>query len=120
VEVETVGIGRIENLKPWAKGVSGNPGGRPKRLPLSDALRELLDQTCPDDDAGRTYAQVIAETLLRAACRGDIRAAREIADRTEGRPPQGVVFATEPEAALDHALILGLMTDEELNTGTSG
>ena len=24
-------VGRVQNLKPWPKGVSGNPGGRPKR-----------------------------------------------------------------------------------------
>ncbi|MCZ6904040.1 MAG: DUF5681 domain-containing protein [Acidobacteria bacterium] len=29
--METKKRGRVENLKPWKSGQSGNPGGRPKR-----------------------------------------------------------------------------------------
>jgi len=32
-------IYRTKNLKPWPKGVSGNPGGRPKRKPVTEALQ---------------------------------------------------------------------------------
>ena len=39
---ETV-AGRVENLKPFAKGVSGNPGGRPKTAHISEALRRALE-----------------------------------------------------------------------------
>lgn len=73
------------NLKPFPKGVSGNPGGRPRRKPLTDALSELLDEPYPKDPAGRTYVQVIAGSLAAKAARGDVRAAQEIGDRTEGR-----------------------------------
>jgi Family of unknown function (DUF5681) len=82
--------GRPENLKPWPKGVSGNPGGRPKSAPLSQACRELLAQPVPDDSEGRTYAQAIAQTLAAKALAGDIRAAQEIADRAEGRARQAI------------------------------
>lgn len=34
--------GRIENLKPWKPGQSGNPGGRPKGRLIDEALEELL------------------------------------------------------------------------------
>jgi hypothetical protein len=47
------------NLKPWPKGVSGNPGGRPKRQPVSEALARLADQPFPGDKHGRTYAEVM-------------------------------------------------------------
>jgi len=32
-------IYRTKNLKPWPKGVSGSPGGRPKRKPVTEALQ---------------------------------------------------------------------------------
>jgi hypothetical protein len=83
-------LGRPENLKPWPKGVSGNPGGRPKRTPLADACREVLALLVPDDAEGRTYAEAIAHTLAQKALAGDIRAAQELADRAEGRSRQAI------------------------------
>jgi Family of unknown function (DUF5681) len=92
-----VASGRVENLKPWAKGVSGNPGGRPRTAPIAELLRELLEKLCPGDKQNRTCAHKIAEAMLKRACQGDVRAAREVADRTEGRPTQSVIVGGECE-----------------------
>ncbi len=80
----------LANLKPFQKGVSGNPNGRPKSLTLSEAFRRQLSQPVPGDEQGRTFAEVIALRVCVAAAQGDISAAREIADRTEGKPRQSV------------------------------
>ena len=77
--------GNRANLTPWQPGQSGNPGGRPRRTALTDALREKLDEPYLGDRAHRTNAEVIAEKLVRAATKGNIQAIREIADRVEGR-----------------------------------
>jgi hypothetical protein len=44
----------------------------------------------PDDPNGRTYAEVVAESLARAAVGGDVSAIRELADRTEGKATQRI------------------------------
>src|ERR1700685_4156371 len=80
--------GRIENLKPWPKGVSGNLSGRPKSKRLSDAYRHQLEQLVPGDPEGRTWAELIAQAQIRTAARGNVPAARELADRTEGKAAQ--------------------------------
>jgi hypothetical protein len=83
--------GRPENLTPWKPGQSGNPGGRPKKTLLTDAYRDQLAMPYPGDRQRRTYAQVIAEKIAKeAAKKGSVYAASEIADRTEGRPPQAL------------------------------
>ncbi len=79
----------------------------------------MLQSSCADDPAQRTYAEVIAGVLLQRACIGDIRAVREIADRVEGRPSQSVSVVTEEcatcrEAADQSRLELHNMTNEEL------
>lgn len=80
----------LQNLKPWPKGKSGNPAGRPRNTELTTAFRELLGKPYPQDQSGRTYAEVIAHAMVLKACRGDVRAAKEIRIRTEGRAPRRV------------------------------
>lgn len=79
--------GRVQNLKPWPKGVSGNSAGRPKNKLLSIELEKLLEQKVPTVK-GKSWAVVIAEALLKKACKGDVRAFTEIANRIEGKPLQ--------------------------------
>lgn len=69
---------------------AGTPGGRPKRTPLTDACREVLAQPVPGDEKGRTHAQAIAEKLAAMPLAGDIAAARELADRAEGKARQTI------------------------------
>lgn len=103
-----------KNLKPWKPGESGNPGGRPKIAPLSQACRELLAQSVPDDPEGRTFAEAIAQMLAKKAMEGDIRAAQELADRAEGRAHQSIEFQN---TALREAF--ERMTAEELKAYAS-
>jgi hypothetical protein len=65
-----------------------NPSGRPKTRTLSDAYRFQLAELIPNDPPGRTWAQLIAEGQVRTAARGNVQAARELADRTEGKASQ--------------------------------
>ena len=76
----------------WKPGQSGNPGGRPKKKPLTDAYAAILDKTVPPDMAiklklpeSATYAEVIAMALAVAAVNGEVKAAAELADRVEGK-----------------------------------
>jgi hypothetical protein len=80
-------MARVENLKPWQPGQSGNPGGRPKKKPVTDELERLLEQEAPHAK-GKTWAAAIAEALLKKARKGDVRAIAELANRIEGKPAQ--------------------------------
>ena len=91
-------------LRPFQKGQSGNPTGRPKLgRRLSSALADLLDT--PGDTVGEAVevfrrrrgrhlcgADLIAITMFTTAtdpkARGQVAAASEIADRTEGKVEQ--------------------------------
>ncbi len=77
-------VGNSQNLKPWPKGVSGNPGGRPKTKPLTEELQRLLEEEAPKGK-GQTWATAIAKTLLAKARKGDVRAIAEVANRVEGK-----------------------------------
>ena len=71
----------------FKKGESGNPAGRAKSTRLTDALREQLAEEMPNAP-GKTIAEVIARALIKEAVKGNVQAAKEIADRTEGKPMQ--------------------------------
>lgn len=69
----------------FAKGRSGNPGGRSKDKPWADALRVAVFK---NDAEGRRRLLMIAEKCAQAAEGGDLMAMREIGDRLDGKPAQ--------------------------------
>ena len=73
----------------FKKGETGNSQGRPKLTKLTEALREQLTELNPDA-TDETNAEAIARVLIREAKTGNVQAAREIADRTEGKPKQAI------------------------------
>lgn len=81
--------GRPGNLRPWKPGQSGNLGGRPRTMPLTDELVRLLEAEAPNAD-GKSWASVIAEALLKRARKGDARSLPVLANRIEGRPHQSL------------------------------
>jgi hypothetical protein len=83
--------GRFTSESPTAfkPGQSGNPSGRPKSITLSEALKLELAKLYPEDET-KTNAERVAEVLVAQAAQGNIIAAKEVADRTEGRPRQAV------------------------------
>jgi hypothetical protein len=57
--------------------VSGNPGGRPRKTPLTDALQRIVQ----DPEA----ADKLARAIYKVGAKGDTRAFKEIADRVQGK-----------------------------------
>lgn len=82
----------LANLRPFQPGVSGNPKGRPKSKTLSEHYRAKLNEVVPGDPQQRTYGELIASSMVIQAAQGEIAAARELADRTEGRAPQSIAL----------------------------
>lgn len=66
----------------FEKGVSGNPGGRPRIM--SDAYKEWLSLVQENDPQKRTNAQIGAAAIGLEMMKGDVSAAREIRSSTEG------------------------------------
>lgn len=98
----------------FAPGQSGNPGGRPKGRSITALIRELLDAPASDRNGspivGKTVGDQVAEALLREARSGDVRAIKELLDRTEGR-----TRVAEPEGLGANAVDAWQELHDELN-----
>lgn len=71
--------GKLSPATEFKPGVSGNPNGRPKKIPAIDKL--LSDK--PESE----YQSVI-ESLFNKAKRGDVRAIEVLLDRAYGKAKQ--------------------------------
>jgi len=69
----------------FKKGETGNPNGRPKKLPELDKL--LADVLGKETD-GLTQAEIILNKLMQLAKNGDIRASEILLDRAYGKSKQ--------------------------------
>jgi hypothetical protein len=57
------------------------------RRPFTEAVIRVLNRKVPNDPRGRIFVYLIVEALVRKAITGDIRAIKEITDRSELRVP---------------------------------
>jgi hypothetical protein len=78
---------------PWAKGQSGNPGGRVDDKPMREAIELELaqEQDAPDFDGEvRKFrrGRLVARALVNKAIDGDVAAIKDVIDRMDGKPPQ--------------------------------
>lgn len=86
---EQVGNPRIaEHGKPfhWKPGQSGNPGGRPKSKPITEAYNRIGDMT-PEEFAAfkpKNVFEMKAIEMLLANGKNLVPAVREITNRIEG------------------------------------
>lgn len=71
----------------FKKGQSGNPKGRPKKLPELD---KLLADVLGEEKDGVTAADAILRKLRAMAASGNIRAAEILLDRAYGKAKQSI------------------------------
>ena len=84
--------GNTDNLKPFKKGQSGNPNGRPKK---EHCIADLLKVSGTDVlEDGRTKLQAIVDELYKKAQGGDLKAMEMIFDRIDGKPMQTTLTQT--------------------------
>jgi hypothetical protein len=86
------GRGKIEPR--WKKGETGNPNGRPKKLPELD---KLMAEVLGEEKDGITAAQAILNMLRGKAAKGDIKAAQLLLDRAYGKSKQNIDITTQGE-----------------------
>ena len=102
-EKQGTGLGRGGNAPPkeyqWKPGQTGNAGGRPKQV-LTDEIRILLPKACPLDKKPqdwddrkqgkwkpRTWAQVLALSIMSNTAKGIAAAIHQLYNRLEGKMP---------------------------------
>jgi hypothetical protein len=88
-----------KNLKPFKKGQSGNPKGRPKKLPSID---KLMIEVLGDEDNDNSEAKAILEALVTRAKKGDTRAAEILLDRGWGKSKQPIETDGEITVTIRH------------------
>jgi len=79
--------------RPFPKGVSGNPAGRPPNgWTWRELLLEAAEEIEKDPVTGEevTVKKLVARKLVSKAKEGDVPAIREFGDRIDGKPKQGV------------------------------
>lgn len=80
---------RQPGAKVFEPGQSGNPNGRPRKIPdLDHLLAEVLGEEVNQD--GLTIAQQILQSLVTQAKKGNVRASEVLLERAYGKPKQDI------------------------------
>lgn len=74
----------IPGNKPFQKGQSGNPAGRPKLRDIKEVLTDLLSQ----EKNKQQLVDAVMNVVVNKALKGDLKAADMLLSYTYGKPTQ--------------------------------
>ena len=97
---KTVERGRIENLRPWKPGQSGNPGGRPKKDIGAEIARAVIERN----------QEAICRAMSKALLRGNAHTFEVLANRAYGKVPNKVELTGMDGGPVEYRL----MSDADL------
>ena len=120
---------RKVGLKPFQPRQSGNPGGRPRGKPVTDAYSAQLDEKVseqfepeqlakiPERWRESTPADLIAHSVIEEAIVGKnkVQAAKEITDRVEGKVPLPLMGVND--APIDITIVSKMARPKRGNAG---
>lgn len=89
------------NLRPFPKGTSGNPAGRPKGLSLVAELRKELAKKAHGTNI--PLKTMVAARLVQMALAGDVPAIKVCFEYVDGKPAQPVEHSGEIDMTLTTA-----------------
>lgn len=75
---------RIEKYQ-FKKGVSGNPGGRPKKKPFTDAIMEAIEKD-------PKLLPSLVKAMVKETKAGNANAFKALRDTVQGKPLQEIEF----------------------------
>jgi Family of unknown function (DUF5681) len=84
-----------KGAKPFIKGKTGNPNGRPKKLPVLD---DLIAEVMGDENNGITAAMAILMKMRHQAIAGNLKASELLLDRAYGKAKQELKI--DPESVI--------------------
>jgi len=76
-------MANTKNLKPYQKGTSGNPSGRP---PVDDIRKTIRETFSEPYKTTETTLQAIIEKMVQLALNGNIRASELLLSYAYGKP----------------------------------
>jgi hypothetical protein len=77
--------GKVENLKPFKPGQSGNPSGRPKKKPITEMYERILN----DPKAIAALEKAVKKALSKGQM-AMVLQLKEMTDRVEGKVTQPI------------------------------
>lgn len=84
-----------EGATPFKPGQTGNPNGRPKKLPKID---DLLADILGNEEDSDSEAHAVLVSLLQQAKKGNVKAAEILLDRAYGKAKQSIDHTTKGES----------------------
>lgn len=82
---------KVARGRPFKKGQSGNPKGRPRTgLAAAELVRKIGDETIEGGAVRMTRIEAVLRRMYQAAFAGDVRAATTLLDRGWGKPAQPI------------------------------
>ena len=78
--------------RPFKKGQSGNPGGRPKKLHITKLMEDFLKRK-----GNREEITLMLHSIIKSGRMSAVLLLREMAERTEGRVAQEIEISGDDE-----------------------